>query len=552
MCALASDVDMASRHVAKFPPSIWGDRFLECLKNPVVTDTTFPQFIELKEEMRRVLREPNHNPLQKLNLIDAMQRLGVSYHFEKEIKEELKQMYDEWDDKDNDLYIVALLFRLLRQDGYRISCDVFTKFMDEKGSLKISHSDDVHGMLSLYEASFLKVNGEELLDKAMIVASTHLRHWVASQVSPSLLFEQVIHALARPIRKALPRINVRHYISIYKRRDDFSSHNAKLLIKFAKLDFNMLQTLHQREINDIIKWWRALDTETKLPYARDRVVECYFWILGVYFEPQYSLGRRLLTKVTTLVSVIDDTYDAYGTIQELKLFTKAIQRWDTSTLESLPEYMKVLYQAILDVYTEIEEETTKEGKPYCVHYSKEAMKKLCSAYHVEAEWCHNGYVPTIEEYLKVAAVSCAYPLIATISLIGMGEFGTKEAFNWLSEDPLVLTESSLLCRLMDDITSHKFEQEREHVASAVECYVSQHGVSEEEAIDELRKRVSNSWNIINEELLKPTAVTSIALLTRFLNLARVMDLIYQEEDGYTNAHLLRDYVTSLIIEPIIM
>jgi len=72
--------------------------------------------------MRRVLREPDHNPLQKLNLIDAMQRLGVSYHFEKEIKEELKQMYNEWDGKDNDLYIVALLFRLLRQAGHRISC----------------------------------------------------------------------------------------------------------------------------------------------------------------------------------------------------------------------------------------------------------------------------------------------------------------------------------------------------------------------------------------------------------------------------------------------
>jgi len=83
------------------------------------------------------------------------------------------------------------------------------------------------------------------------------------------------------------------------------------------------------------------------------------------------------------------------------------------------------------------------------------MKKLCSAYHAEAEWCHNGYVPTVEEYLKVAAVSCAYPLIATISLTGMGEFGTEQAFNWMSEDPLILTESSLLCRLMDDITSHK-------------------------------------------------------------------------------------------------
>lgn len=71
-----------------------------------------------------------------------------------------------------------------------------------------------------------------------------------------------------------------------------------------------------------------MDLETKFPFARNRIIELYFWSMGVYFEPQYSLGRRIMTKVLSLVSIIDDTYDVYGTIEELQLFTDAIERFE--------------------------------------------------------------------------------------------------------------------------------------------------------------------------------------------------------------------------------
>ena len=55
-------------------------------------------------------------------------------------------------------------------------------------------------------------------------------------------------------------------------------------------------------------------------------MEGYFWIMGVYFEPHYSLGRRFLTKVIAMASVVDDTYDSYGTYDELEVYTDAIER----------------------------------------------------------------------------------------------------------------------------------------------------------------------------------------------------------------------------------
>jgi len=70
----------------------------------------------------------------------------------------------------------------------------------------------------------------------------------------------------------------------------------------------------------------------KLSFARDRLVECYFWSLGVHFEPQYSQGRLLLTKMIAFTSVMDDMFDAYGTFEELQLFTDVIKRFDIYSL----------------------------------------------------------------------------------------------------------------------------------------------------------------------------------------------------------------------------
>ena len=71
----------------------------------------------------------------------------------------------------------------------------------------------------------------------------------------------------------------------------------------------------------------------------------------------------------------------------------------------------------------------------------------------------------------------------------------------------------------------QFEQERGHVASGIQCYMKQHGVSKQEVHDEFRKQIVNAWKDINKECIRPTEVP-VPFLTRVVNLARVMDLLY--------------------------
>ena len=76
--------------------------------------------------MKDMLLDSTSDLVAKVSLIDELCQLGVSYHFESEINDQLKLIWDSQHDiltrNDYDLYTTALLFRVLRQHGFRISC----------------------------------------------------------------------------------------------------------------------------------------------------------------------------------------------------------------------------------------------------------------------------------------------------------------------------------------------------------------------------------------------------------------------------------------------
>ncbi|KAL5546120.1 hypothetical protein UlMin_005807 [Ulmus minor] len=534
----------------KFSPSIWKDHFLNYSDESLEIGVEAQQQHEqLKEDVKNMLLASAATPLESLKLIDTIQRLGVSYHFESEITEilgKLKNIAHESVDgfPIDDLHTVSLWFRLLRQEGFNISSDIFKRFTNKEGKFHDSITSDVQGMLSLYEASHLMVHGEPILEEALAFTRTYLQSSLNESSTP-FISEQVMHALKQPIRKGLRRVEARFFNSIYHQDP---SHND-VLLHFGKLDFNYVQKLHQKELRDISKWWKDLDFVSKLPFTRDRVVEGFFWIVGVYFEPKYALSRKILTKVIAITSIIDDTFDNYATVDELKPFTDAIERWDISCIDQIPEYMRLCYKELLVIYDEIEAEMAKDGKEYQVPYAKEEMKRLARAYFIESKWFQTNYVPSFEEYVELGLKTCGYSMLTTTAYLGMGDIATKEAFDWASNYPKIIKSAALICRYMDDIVE-SFEENKAHPISAVECYMRQNGVSLEEARDELKKCVDEAWKGLNEEFLEPRAV-SIPLLTRTLNLARVMDVIYKDGDGYTHAGgAVKTYINVLFINPL--
>jgi (-)-germacrene D synthase len=132
-------------------------------------------------------------------------------------------------------------------NGLINTLDVFNKFKDEQGNFSERLVGDIEGMLSLYEASHYMVHGDDILEDALAFTTTHIEA-IANQLNHPLAI-QVKHSLRHPLHKNLPRLEARSYISIYGQDP---SHNENLLI-LAKLDFNMLQRLHQKEFGDVYK-----------------------------------------------------------------------------------------------------------------------------------------------------------------------------------------------------------------------------------------------------------------------------------------------------------
>ncbi|KAL3747665.1 hypothetical protein ACJRO7_016463 [Eucalyptus globulus] len=545
------------RRSANFHPSIWRDYFLKYASdsNSMSSPTKSDDRIEkLKGEVRKMLTDAIDKPSQKLNLIDQIQRVGIAYHFEIEINQQLEQIHESYfnfhnGDKDSHLHTTALPFRLLRQQGYTISCEIFKKFKDGNGNFSESLIADVQGLLSLFEACHTRFHGDDVLNDALAFTMTHLKSIDEGKASPNLK-KQVSHALNQPIHKGIPRLEARHYIPLYQEEP---SHN-EVLLALAKLDFNLLQEQHQKELGNLTRWWKNLDVQRKFPFARDRLVEIYLWMSMVYFEPDYEAAREILTKVASMVTIMDDIYDVHGTLEELGLFTEAIERWDINAKEGLPEYMQAFYKAVLDLYDEIGCEVTRKGRSYQLFYAKEAMKNQVRAYFAEAKWFHQNYVPTMEEYMPIALATAAIELLLVTSLLGMEDFVTKDAFDWLLYGNSKMVKAvKLVGRLMDDIAGHKFEQERGHGPSSVECFMKQYEVTEEEAKEELRKQVADAWKDINEGLRCPTIVPR-PLLVRILNFARAMHVVYKDEiDIYTHAGTkLEEHVTSLYVSSLPM
>nr|GMD55710.1 (-)-germacrene D synthase-like [Ipomoea batatas] len=230
---------------------------------------------QLKEKLKNMLVEATHISSHKLHLINKIQRLGVSYQFEKEIETSLEHIfkaYDEFDDE-NDLFIVSLRFRLLRQEGYHVSANVFEKFRNSNGKFKESliNMYNVEAMLSLYEASHLRVHGEQILEEALTFTTFHLESMLPNMTNP--LRSQVSEALKQPIHKRLIRLDAQKFISTFEPNGAQDS----LLLKFAKLDFNLLQKEHQWELGHLTRIYEVLR---------------YIYLLDIYAEMEKELADK--------------------------------------------------------------------------------------------------------------------------------------------------------------------------------------------------------------------------------------------------------------------
>ncbi|KAL4200966.1 hypothetical protein AMTRI_Chr02g256260 [Amborella trichopoda] len=497
------------RRSANYLPTVWDYDRIQSIKCDYQGEQYMNRSKVLKQQLNALLVERINEPVALLELIDSIQRLGVGYHFEEEIKVAPDNIYasgniqQSWSD---DLYRVSLAFRLLRQHGYHMSSDVFGRFKDEKGNFKLSLIGDVKGMLNLYEAAHQCLPGEYVMDEAWGFTNRNLKKALMDQIEPSLA-QKIQHSLEIPLHWRTIRQEAKHYMGDYAQED----HMVPILLEFATLDFNSVQCMHQENLTNMSRWWADLGLSTNLPFARDLLVETLWCTIGLIFEPEFSMTREALTKINCLIASIDDVYDIYGSQDELELFTTAEQG--------------------LDIKNNL----------------KKMWAELCKAFLVEAKWFKMSYTPTLDEYLSNGWISSSGPLILVHAYFLVAQNITEEAINCISNDLNLIRWPSLMFRLCNDVATSA--DEIQNAATSIQCYMHETGASEEVAHSNIKELIRDVWKKLNGECLTPSLFPK-PYVNIVVNLARVAYCLYRCGDGYGNPNFdTREHVKELLFQP---
>nr|GME04744.1 (-)-alpha-terpineol synthase-like [Ipomoea batatas]GME16539.1 (-)-alpha-terpineol synthase-like [Ipomoea batatas] len=544
----------SERRCGNYIPKVWTDDFIQSLTSVYLDQKYLEQAAKLKESVRGMLETTVTKPLEQLELIDALQRLGLSRHFTHEINNILASMHamitsnDKPIPMDDSLYETALQFRLLRQEGFQIAQEMFNGFMSEEGSFDVKHCGEIKGLLSLYEASYLSMEDEDVLEKAKDFSIHHLKQALKQGAIDEKLGEQVSHALEMPFHWMMQRLESRWFIDVYEKTEN----NNCIVLELAKLDYNMVQVLHLDELKQLSRWHENVNLAEKMEFARNRLAEGFLWSVGLAYEPEFEYCRKISTKSAEIITVIDDVYDVYATFNEVEILTDAVNRWDVSAIEGLPNYIKICFLAMFNYVNEVVYDILQQQDFNVLPYIQKVWSDLCRTYLVEAKWFNEGLKPKLKEFLENAVVSIAGPLLLVQAYISTAKPINKEHLDQLLRNDHPIHFPSLISRLTDDLATSKDELERGDIPKSIQCYMQEKGCSEEDARNYMHKVVETTWKKMNKHFILTDDSNLPKDYKRMaLNHARISQCMYQYGDGYGRPDgITKDRINSLFFQPI--
>ncbi|XAR53726.1 Alpha-farnesene synthase [Bertholletia excelsa] len=536
------------RRSGNYKPSIWKYDLLQSLASDYTTEEYKKCIEKLQREVLCMFAEADDmNLITKLEMIDCIEKLGLAYHFEEKIKETLDAIASAKSnnptaEKDLHATAAALYFRLFRQHGYNVHQDILDGFLGSFNDTNI----DMKAKLELLEACHLAHEGENMLDDAKSLSAEILKHIRSG--ADDKLSEEIAQTLDLPLHWRVRWYDVRRHIHVLGKME---GTQFPILVKLAKLNFNMVQAAHQEDLKELSRWWKNLHLIENLSFSRNRLVESYLWAMGVAFEPQHSSFRKWLTKAIIFVIVIDDLYDIYGSLEELECFTNAIHRWDIEEIQHLPECMKICLEVLYKTTNEVASEIQREkGWNSVLPYLQKAWVDFCKTLLEEAKWYNKGHTPSLQEYLDNGWISSSGAVLSLHALFSFANEAAEEVTTILTKSQELVHQTSLIIRLCNDLGTSAAELERGDAPSSLLCFMREANVSEEAARKHIRSLMMDSWTKLNHECLSQSpSLRSYAVHTT--NMARVAHFIYQNGDGFgVPDRETRQQVLSILIDPI--
>ncbi|KAL8130133.1 hypothetical protein V2J09_019288 [Rumex salicifolius] len=480
-----------------------------------------------KEKVRNVRRSlvklaSSGNAFKELIMIDQIQRLGIDHLFSDEIRDAMERQYVEWySDSCN-----AWCRTTQEQDTLH---EVALRFRNRLGKFEEGFSNNIQGLMSLFEASQMSIQGEEILDEANAFTTQLL----LENLDDNKHNAAINTVLRLPYHKSLSKFTAMELLQC----TDHKSESEGCLFELAKLDFDMAAISYRHEFLHFSRWWKEIGLAEELELARDQSVKWYTWAVAAQPHPNFWEERLDITKPIALLYVVDDLFDVYGDLHHLSLFTQAINRWDLAAVEELPEHMRSTWRAIFDTTSYISHKIWMKHGWNPITYLHKAWADFCNACVTEAQWNASGYLPTTSEYLNLGIITSGVPMILSHGFFLLAETLNTDTLQLLNDDPKIISSVATILRLSDDLGTAQDEGQDGYDGSYVKCYMNENdGVSMDTARGKVHGMISDAWKVLNKECLhmQPHPFSSTHNFGRAcLNSARMVPLMY----GYEHGHL---------------
>ncbi|XP_057860191.2 delta-selinene-like synthase, chloroplastic [Cryptomeria japonica] len=509
--------------------NLWDDDFVQSMETPYEGSEYHERVETLVNEVKMLLKEMQTQDcslIERLEMVDALQCFGIDRYFKAEIKEILDYVYRCWDESvglglqcesiTKNLNATALGLRLLRLHRYDVSGDVLENFKDKNGQFFFSgeNKDDdenkneehvMRSMLNLLRSSSVAFTGETIMEEAKLFSSAYLKQIIEKpgDTYRKSFVKEVEYALLYEWSRTFSRWEARNFIEIYEL--DILRLKDKKILELAKLNFNILQFTYKTEMKKLSSWWTDSRVSKSIA-GRQRTIEYLLLAVSIADEVDFSSSRIAVAKTSVIITILDDLFDDYLTLEQIELITKSIvQGWDISLIQNLPKNFKAAIEFCFKTVHELASDATKKQGRDMMQFITKTWTDYIEGNLQQARWNKSGYVPTYNEYIRIAATTAAIGPISLHAILLAAPVAEDNVIEKIFHNQSRFYELIWLCtRLVDDI--HDFEDDKLHgqTSSAISSYMKDHPeFSEDGALNHINGLLNQFIKELTWEFLNP-------------------------------------------------
>ncbi|KAG6557324.1 hypothetical protein Mapa_001252 [Marchantia paleacea] len=510
---------------------------------------------------------PSQYPLEifeRLWVVDRLERLGIARHFQSEIRTCLDYVYKlfsrsshgiSWSSACNvmDLDDTAMAFRLLRLHGYDVSPDCLKSFRSAEGDWYTFAGEVNQGVTStfnLYRAGQTCYPGESILmegaewARKFLVEKSSKEGFNDKWVIGKDIAGEVAFALQNPWYYTLPRLEHRSYLDQYGPDDIWISKvlyrmfsiSNNTFLKLAKADFNVCQSKHQEDLQEILRWNEESGLKG-LSFGRKVMVYCFYTGACCLPAAEHSMARRVWTQIALLSTLIDDFFDALSeSYTDKNQFVAATRSWNPNLMKGTSREAQVLFEAMYRTVNDIVTEgSLLQGRDISYHIH-DTMKRLVESHMTEAEWTHMNVQPSLEEYMSVAEWGVSMDAMMTTHFF-LGEKISHE----MVEGPYrkdLLHLANVIARMSNYMETY---QRKLAAEKSITSSISKgSGLTQSGALEKLNQLIHQHMRKFSEEIHSPSTCQPViprSVRQLYFDLVRSFLFTYRIDDGRTSASL---------------